>query len=1113
MDGATVPVSMPETVSKRLSLALRETESRWRNGKYEDAVGAANRGLAEPEEPGQESVRARLALIGGHAHAMLTRMSEARGQWLRAASDTLSSHEAWFCLAAAAYADDIPDEVLHFVDRIGPGVTPRERLLRTAALLAVGRPDDAEAEAMQCVEDPAVGARACWIIAAIHHQSENSRRSLDFLPGLIGDFSAAAGAAATLETPPDSSAFPVDLAWQVGVVLGAEGRLEPAERWFRWGAARCVDDPAFEQELGNLALKRRRWDDARSHFERVATLGDDLGSVRGIALTDALRAGSDPAGSLFHSAENLKDPVLLCAAGGLLDRAGRRADAARAWSRAIQIDPRQRSSMTGLGVLLAREKATERALPILRRAYTLGDRSDRLLRALSTVLIETSHTLEALPILTELCARHPEDLDLRRNLAGVEIAQAVEEANQEIEDDAIEILESAMSRLGEESETLHPLLAEFCFRSGSRILASKRPGAVDQALELFTRAEELGMRDGRAQFRLGLAHLEAIEHPELSDEGTTAVSHAKAAAGYFEAAMSAKTGSASKGSDPRMEIHRAVALQIGESWPEADTILDRVIRSDAGNGLRSRARWARSFSLARSGDPAAARLMLREAAAEIGTNSGNESFIRQLRLQMLKFRGAEEGAEEIEKKVLSIKPEERRPEVVLLYGIVLASQRRFDEAAKALEQAAKDKQVRSEADATRHLMQMVRLAELIREGKIEEATRFFTKIRSTLPPDPEIDLWLHAMENEGLPAAALCSGDGRTAVARWSSRLGSWRRAKDIEYWELVRSLAIAAHRTAVSFDKQWMPLEAERFWATAHERWLELFDAEAFWESYAARGEEIFGELEPGLLDEVRSELLEKHLVGLIQEVIGSLRGAGQPLVAADRFAALEQLQSWRLDRDPSNQELRAAVATCHAQRLIIYLEAQMWDRARMFGEKACETEPGNPVHFNNMAEVYGMEAQPLLAYLNSMADSGQGGPHLRPVATNIVDLVTLGLAWNPFHPHLKGLFESIAPQVGYTGVRKSDSRVVRAEQLRQYLRPNALENLVAGRDREETSAYQNEEAEEGLSPEVVLSYARRLKASGITDPEAIYSAILAVLPALSQLPKPTILAVIKMA
>ena len=1104
------------SAAARVSAALREAEARWRTGRLAELLAAVERGLAERDA--EDDARARLDLLAGHALASQGSYAEAEERWSRASANKGEAAEARVCLAALADRRNIAEGVLHHAGSETASETMT--LLAGSALSGIGRGDDAIARLAPLFESKSdrIAARAHWAAAATEYAGGNPT-------GVFPHLRVAVSAIIGRDDDPSllDSLAPVEIAklqshmiWLAGVTFSALGHAELAESWLSLGQQLAPTDASFPRERGMIALRATNLAQARALFDEAERRGDAGGAARGRAVASWLDTGELDAAPLFAAAENLQDPILFYHAGRQLERTGDAAQAAKAYARATVLDPLMGRAFASLGVLFARGGDSERAIGALTRARVAGERGTMVIKALATLLLERGRLDEAIPLLEQILEGAPEDASAKRNLAGAKRLLALEYANDEKEEEALESLEEAAAADPEGAGAWSAVAAELGFRAASRLSMLRPSGWTTAAEELLDAAAKSDPSNLRVRLRLGVVRL-ADALAEQSEDGNLSSEMIRSAIATLQSVAAAPSTPAPLRFGA--ELHRAIALHSTGATKEADEITSLLAKHPALDAAsRLRARWVQSLSLARSGKPVPARVLLEESARECENLPGASEFLKRVRLQILKLQAEERGAQRIEREILALEPHARSASMMLLYGLVLAEQKRFDDAAQALEAAAKDPSLRREAHASRTLMQLWRVADLLVQRKEAEAHKLLGRLRPSLPQDTEIDLWLNSLEVEGVPLAALRQGDGRSAVAVWSSRAQRWRK-KDSEYWELVRSIAIAAHLTAVRAEKAHNYYDAEVYWKTAVSRWLELFDAEEFWQAYARRGQDLFPGLEPEIIDAVRGELLDTNLVGLIREAIAHQRQIGDDLVAMQRFSLLEQIESWRLSKNPADESVRKNLASCHAQRLILASKHQMWKEALEFGEKACETDASDPVHFNNMAEVYGAKLQPILANLQAQYQTTGPGPHLRTLAVQVVELASLALAWNPHHKAFRDLLTQMAPQLGYAGVPPNDPRVQRASALRERLPQGALEQYMASLA--ESQAPQQPPAAAAGAPaphalefseadaHKLMDLVKKMKAAGLSR-DAIYTALLNAFPSLAQKDKQAVMSII---
>ncbi|MCM2316217.1 MAG: tetratricopeptide repeat protein, partial [Thermoanaerobaculia bacterium] len=786
--------------------------------------------------------------------------------------------------------------------------------------------------------------------------------------------------------------------------------------------------------------------------------------------------------------------------GRQLERAGDTEEAAKAYTRATVIDPLMGRAFASLGVLAARSGAGERASGALTRARAAGERGTMVYRARATLLLERGRLDEAIPLLEEILERSPDDGPALRNLAGAKRLLALRYANEEKEEEALEYLDEAATADPGPAEAWKQIAAELGFRAASRVSMLQPPGWMKTAAELLDSAARSDPSDLRIRLRLGVVRL-AASIADRDEEGRPSADAIHDAISTLHSV--ATSPSVSGQLRFSAELHRAIALHAAGDTREADeiaTLLTRHPALDAGSRLR--ARWLQALSLARARRPLPARVLLEESARECEELLVAADLLRLVRLQILKLEADERGAQRLEREAAALEPGARNAATLLLHGLVLASRSRFDEAGEVLEAASREPSIRREANTARTMMQLKRVADLLVQKREAEAHKLLGRLRPSLPPDAEIDRWLNSLEVEGVPLAALRRGDGRSAMAIWSSRAQRFRR-KDAEYWELVRSMAIAAHLAAVRAERAVDPAGAGECWKHAITRWLELLDAEEYWLAFARRGQDLFPGLDPGIVDDVRHELVERRLVGPIREVIARERRMGDDLVAIQRLSLIEQIESWRLARNPDDGVATRNLARCHAQRMLLASKLGRWSEAIEFGEKACETDPSDPARFNDIAEIYLAQIQEALASPDSRA--GQ--------TARVVELASLALAWNPHHPALLELVGRMAPEAGWAELAQGDSRVRKAEALRGKLPPGALERYMESlapkeaapppaAPRVETGGEANDGGQDidyaDFDAVAMMDLVTKMKARGLSH-DAIYAALVEAIPELA--------------
>jgi Flp pilus assembly protein TadD len=103
--------------------------------------------------------------------------------------------------------------------------------------------------------------------------------------------------------------------------------------------------------------------------------------------------------------------------GGRLADAGRFAEANAQYARALELDSTRLHARAARGMVLLRLGRTADAAAELRTAHDAGVDDAAVLNALAFVLMETGHPAEAVRVLQEGVSKHPDDVNLARNLA------------------------------------------------------------------------------------------------------------------------------------------------------------------------------------------------------------------------------------------------------------------------------------------------------------------------------------------------------------------------------------------------------------------------------------------------------------------------------------------------------------------------------------------------------------------------------------------------------------------------------------------------------------------------------------------------------------------------
>jgi tetratricopeptide (TPR) repeat protein len=220
----------------------------------------------------------------------------------------------------------------------------------------------------------------------------------------------------------------------VSILLGvAAARVRGSTRTL---AAAAILTLAVTAALGILTWRQTGWwRDSITLWTRAADL-DPRNDVATYNLAIALAAAGREAEAMSRYEQTLRlvpDHTLARRAltgmqaaqaereGGRLADAGR-LDAANAqYTRALELDSTRRHARAARGMVLLQLGRTADAAAELRTAHDAGVDDAAVLNALAFVLMETGHPAEAVRVLQEGVSKHPDDVNLARNLRNLEL--------------------------------------------------------------------------------------------------------------------------------------------------------------------------------------------------------------------------------------------------------------------------------------------------------------------------------------------------------------------------------------------------------------------------------------------------------------------------------------------------------------------------------------------------------------------------------------------------------------------------------------------------------------------------------------------------------------------
>jgi len=220
--------------------------------------------------------------------------------------------------------------------------------------------------------------------------------------------------------------------FDLGYIADAQNRLDDATDLYRKAIA--ADPKSFEAHLslGLLLAREGKPDEARPELVTATALDPgDAGPAlkarawRALAQIDRPRPGgdNDPTAASSDLIEALKispeteNDTLLAAS--LAEDAGQYDSAEAAYRRVLAKDPKSQPATAALAHLLLARKQYPEAETILRAALEQFPGDPTLTAQLATVLVAEDKA-EALPLLEQLHASHPDDASMARMLAVVE---------------------------------------------------------------------------------------------------------------------------------------------------------------------------------------------------------------------------------------------------------------------------------------------------------------------------------------------------------------------------------------------------------------------------------------------------------------------------------------------------------------------------------------------------------------------------------------------------------------------------------------------------------------------------------------------------------------------
>ena len=214
-------------------------------------------------------------------------------------------------------------------------------------------------------------------------------------------------------------------AWfDLGFVDNAQGKSQEAIDAYKKSVAAKPD--VFESNLNlGLILAKTGQPGAEQYLRAATTLTPtanvEEGHARAWLSLAHVVEGSDPTGAItaYQRAAELRpnDPEPHLAAGQLLEKQNRFADAEQEYKKALAIDPESADAITGLANVAMRGQRIADAEELLRKLVALHPDDAAAHRQLGRVLMAAGHNDDALQELQGAVKIDPSDLSTHRDLA------------------------------------------------------------------------------------------------------------------------------------------------------------------------------------------------------------------------------------------------------------------------------------------------------------------------------------------------------------------------------------------------------------------------------------------------------------------------------------------------------------------------------------------------------------------------------------------------------------------------------------------------------------------------------------------------------------------------
>ena len=232
--------------------------------------------------------------------------------------------------------------------------------------------------------------------------------------------------------------------------------------------------------LGRAHVAKGDFDRARQQFEKAVELRGDYIPAR-IALAQLALSRGDYTGAL-KNAQDLEQVNKNNAAARLIQasayvRLNRYAEARPILTQLVAENPKQVDTLLEMGVLNLNEKRYDEALDVFRRAWAANPQNMKGILGQAETLLLTGKPEEAVKIIDAEVQKHPDNPDIKRELANLEVRTG-----------HYDLALAHFQELAEKSKSSPRLHADLLFRIA---VVQSQQGHVDKAIATLTQARDL----------------------------------------------------------------------------------------------------------------------------------------------------------------------------------------------------------------------------------------------------------------------------------------------------------------------------------------------------------------------------------------------------------------------------------------------------------------------------------------------------------------------------------------------------------------------------------------------------------------------------------------------